>query len=87
MCSTCDTASTVSAMAAEAPPVPTRMIVTETMKKSAEWLPTSKLIPLDFSPSIGDLIREATEGLTGKAALDQNAGPDGSICFVVRRPG
>jgi len=85
--STMNTSSTAAAaMAVETGPL--RMHLTETMKNSADWLSKASLIPIDFAPSIGDLITEQADAtLKGNEALSQNAGPEGSICFVVRRPG
>jgi len=80
--------NTVAAMAAEAPSIPLRMHLSETMKNSADWLSKASLIPIDFAPNIGDLVTETTDStLLGGDAVSQNAGTAGSICFVVRRPG
>ena len=79
---------TALALACEACDVPQRMQLTSTMKESKDWLPQASLIPIDFSPNIGDLVTEKIDDtLTGNDAVSQNAGPSGSICFVVRRPG
>lgn len=68
--------------------VPAKMHLTEVMKKSADWLTGASLIPLDFAPGIGDLVNEQTDAtLSGREAVAKNAGTEGSICFVVRRPG
>lgn len=66
--------------------VPARMHLTDVMKNSAGWLSGASLIPIDFSPGIGDLVKEET-AVAASEAISQNAGPEGSICFVVRRPG
>ena len=78
--------TTTAAMATEASSVPLRMHLTDAMKKSADWLAKSSLIPIDFAPNIGDLVTEEA-AVAGPDILSQNAGPSGSICFVVRRPG
>jgi len=57
-------------------------------KNSADWLPQASLIPIDFSPGIGDLVTELADSkLGGAEAIAKNSGEAGSICFVVRRPG
>ena len=78
--------TTTKALAAESPSVPSRMHLSDTMKKSADWLASSSLIPIDFSANIGDLVTEEA-AVVGTDILSKNTGPSGSICFVVRRPG
>jgi len=84
--STSTTAMVTDAMATEASAVPLRMHLSDTMKNSADWLAKASLIPIDFSPNIGDLVTEEA-AVGGPDILSQNTGEAGSICFVVRRPG
>jgi len=80
------TISTTAAMAATT--VPARMHLSDVMKNSADWLSGASLIPIDFTPGIGDLVKEEKDAtLSAPEAVSKNAGPEGSICFVVRRPG
>lgn len=81
------TTTTTQAMAASLP-VPKQLHPTALMKDTAKWLSTARLVPIDFAPSIGDLVRETTDStVAGTEAVATNAGKAGSICFVVRRPG
>lgn len=80
------TTTTTTAMATEASTVPVRMHLTDVMKNSASWLSKASLIPIDFSPGIGDLVTEQAK-IAAPDVLSQHAGESGSICFVVRRPG
>lgn len=76
-------------MASETFSVPRRMHLTQAMKNTGDWLVGASLVPIDFAPSIGDLVTEqADKTITGiEATKNAHAGPSGSICFVVRRPG
>ena len=51
------------------------------------WLPSSKLIPLDLQPAIGDLVVEKNMILKGDEVVQRHTGTQGSIVFIVRRPG
>jgi len=83
---TTTTTHTPAAMVTTTNTVPARMHLTKFMKNSASWLSGAVLFPIDFAPSIGDVVGEETP-LSGRKAVSSNAGPEGSICFVVRRPG
>ena len=82
------TSMTSSQAMATAVAVPKRMNLSSAMKNSKEWLGTASLIPIDFAPSIGDLVTEKKDKtVNGSEAVKTNSGKSGSIAFVVRRPG
>ena len=86
--STTSMMSTSSQAMSTAVAVPKRMHLSSGMKNSKDWLQTANLIPIDFAPSIGDLVTEKKgEAIDGSEAVKANSGKSGSIAFVVRRPG
>lgn len=67
--------------------VPDRMKIPDRMHDVHSWLPSSKLIPLDLQPAIGDLVVEKNMILKGDEVVQRHTGTQGSIVFIVRRPG
>lgn len=63
------------------------MKIPDRMHDVHSWLPSSKLIPLDLQPAIGDLVVEKNMILKGDEVVQRHTGTQGSIVFIVRRPG